>query len=272
MRVKDERLAWAEDRLRVCRRLALRYFRSKALRIARKADRTPVTIADHKIEEYLRRELGRAFPGEAIIGEEFGASSRGAGDSTFWTIDPIDGTRGFSRGLFSWGILLGRVERGRAVLAACDFPPSDAFLGVAPGVPAYERRGGRVIRLARVGTAPALSRAAISHGGSQWWLGSRYERGFARVVRGCYLERAFGDCLAYLWCLRGKLDAVMDYGVKLWDLVPFAALAEATGRTLVDFSGRPSFTGPESILAHPTLARHIAKILRSPVSGLRSHV
>lgn len=260
MRVKDERLAWAEARLHVCRGLALRYFRSKMLRVELKADRSPVTIADRKIEEYLRRELGRAFPDDAIIGEEFGTSHVGM-DSAFWTIDPIDGTRGFSRGLFSWGILLGRVERGRAVLAACDFPLSDTFLGVAPGVAAYERRAGRTIRLARAGAPPPLSQTVISHGGSQWWFGTRYERGFARVVRRCYLERAFGDCHAYLWLFRGKVDAVMDYGVKLWDLVPFAALAQATGRVLVDFSGRPSFTGPESILAHPTLAHQIAKIL-----------
>jgi len=262
MHVKDERLAWAEDKLRRCRRIALRYFGSSRLRVEYKADRSPVTIADRKIEEFLRRELARAFPQDAIIGEEFGPSHVGM-DSTFWTIDPIDGTRGFSRGLFSWGILLGRVERGRAVLAACDFPLHDVVVGVAPGVAAYERRAGRTLRLARAGAPPPLSGAVISHGGSQWWFGTRYERGFARVVRRCYLERAFGDCHAYLWCLRGKVDVVMDYGVKLWDLVPFAALAQATGRVLVDFAGRPGFTGPESILAHPTLARRIVTLLHT---------
>ena len=69
MRMKDERLAWAEARLRRCRRIALRYFRSKTLRVEYKADRSPVTIADRKIEEYLRRELGRAFQQDSIIGE-----------------------------------------------------------------------------------------------------------------------------------------------------------------------------------------------------------
>ena len=267
MRVKDERLAWAEARLRACRKIALRYFRSKALRVEYKADRSPVTLADRAIETYLRRELGRAFPDDAIVGEEFGTSMDRCGDS-FWTIDPIDGTRGFSRGLFSWGMLLGRVERGRAVMAACDFPLHDAFVGVAPGVAPYERRAGRMIRLARAGAPPPLSRTVLSHGGSQWWFGTRYERGFARVVRQCYLERAFGDCHAYLWLFRGKVDVVMDYGVKLWDIVPFAALAHATGRVLVDFSGRASFTGPESILAHPKLAHQIANILSSRTQSI----
>jgi len=263
MRIKDERLAWAEGRLRQCRRIALRYFQSSRLRVERKADNSPVTIADRTIEEYLRRELGRAFPLDAIVGEEFGRSATDGSDS-YWTIDPIDGTRGFSRGLFSWGTLLGRVERGRAVLAACDFPPAQTFLGAAPGVAPFERRGGRVVRVRRAAAPPPLPKAVLSHGGASWWMGTRYARGFARVVSRCYLERAFGDCHAYLWLFRGTIDAVMDYGVKLWDLVPFAAVARATGHALIDFSGRPSFTGPESVLAHPTLARQIVRLLRQP--------
>lgn len=260
----DERLRWAEARLREARRLALRYFQ-QPMRVERKSDHSPVTIADRKIEEFLRRELGRAFPHETIVGEEFGTSSPGS--ASFWTIDPIDGTRAFSRGLPSWGILLGRVERGHAALGACDFPALDTFLGVAPGTPAYERRGRARTALRHAPKPPRLSQAVLFHGGSQWWLGTKYEAGFARLVRACFLERAYGDCYGYLWLFRGRADAVLDYGVKIWDLVPLAALARATGRIMTDFSGRPSFTGPESILAHPTLARQISRILRK--SGVR---
>ncbi len=254
MRQIDERLAWAEAKLRECERIALRYF-GTSLRVEQKADRSPVTIADRKIEERLRRELARAFPGDAIVGEEFGAPAiRG---ETFWTVDPIDGTRAFSRGLPSWGILLGRVERGHAVLGACRFPALKAFLGVGHGTPAYERQGTQRTVLLPARSSPTLSEAVMFHGGSSWWLSTRYAEGFKRLVRQCFLERAYGDCYAYLWVFRGKADAMLDYGVKIWDLVPFAALANATGRVLMDFSGRPCFTGPESILAHPTLAHRI---------------
>jgi len=260
MRVKDERLAWAEAKLRECRRIVLRHFGAR-LQVERKADRSPVTIADRRIEEYLRRELQRAFPSEAIIGEEFGPSPQLG--SRYWTIDPIDGTRAFSRGLPSWGILLGRVEQGQAVLGACDFPAIATFVGVGPNTPAYERQRGHSVKLLCMRKSPALSQAVIFHGGSSWWLSTRYRDGFRRLVRACYLERAYGDCYAYLWVLRGNADAMLDYGVKIWDLVPFAALASATGRVLTDFSGRPSFTGPESILAPPGLARLIRRLLVS---------
>ena len=82
------------------------------------------------------------------------------------------------------------------------------------------------------------------------------------MIRGCYLERAYGDCAGFLWALRGRADVVVEYGVKPWDLVPFAALAQATGRLLCDFSGQRNFSGPEVIMAHPALARLVCKYLR----------
>jgi hypothetical protein len=49
----------------------------------------------------------------------------------------------------------------------------------------------------------------------------------------------------------------------VWDIAPFAALGRATGRVMVDCAGRACFTGPEAILAHPSLARRIAQALRA---------
>jgi len=253
-------LAWVEREIRRCRPLALRYFRSPSLQIRRKPDRSPVTAADRAIEARLRRAIERAFPGEAIIGEELGSSGKPA--ASYWIIDPIDGTRAFSRGLPSWGIMVGRVERGRATLGVCDFPAIGTTIGVAPGVAAYERSGGGAMRLPRPRRIRSLDEAVIFHGGARWWQPTRFARGFARLVRSCYLERAYGDCYGYLWALRGHADAVIDYNVKPWDMVPLAALAEATGRVLVNFSGRPSFTGPDTIMASPSVARLIVRTLQ----------
>ncbi|MBI3324986.1 MAG: hypothetical protein HYZ92_06865 [Candidatus Omnitrophica bacterium] len=258
--MRDERLAWAEAQLRECQRIALRYF-GRRLRVERKADRSPVTIADRTIEERLRRAIERAFPGEVIVGEEFGAPAKPG--ASFWTIDPIDGTRAFSRGLPSWGMLLGRVEHGEPVLGACQFPALNTFLGVGPGTPAYERREGRLMRLSKAKPPPPCSEAVILHGGSAWWLPTPYARGFNRVIQSCFLERAYGDCYGYLWLFRGQADAMLDYGVKVWDMAPLAAVARATGRVLTDCAGRPSFTGPEAIMAHPAFVHRLVKILHA---------
>ena len=248
-----------EREVRACRPIALRYFRSSALRIERKPDRSPVTAADRAIEERLRRALARLAPGESILGEEFGHSGRSR--DTYWTIDPIDGTRAFSRGLPTWGIMVGRVERGTATLGVVDYPVIGTTLAAAPGLRAYERTGGRRHLLPRARPVRSLSEAAIFHGGLRWWEEPRYVRAFERIIKASYLERAYGDCYGYLWVLRGKADAMLDYGVKVWDLAPFAAIARSTGHLLCDFSGRPSFNGPETVMAHPIFAKVICKAL-----------
>jgi fructose-1,6-bisphosphatase/inositol monophosphatase family enzyme len=193
------------------------------------------------------------------LGEEFG---KGADvRESYWTIDPIDGTRAFSKGLPSWGMLMSYVEHGRATMGACLYPSFDLFVGAGRGTPAYERQGlGPRVRLPGAVAVP-LSRAAVSHGGSKWWLRTPEADGFRRVIDACFLERAYGDCFAYLWLFRGKFDAVIDCGVKIWDIAPFAALAGTTGRVLTDFSGRPTITGPQSVLAHPSLNREIIALL-----------
>jgi fructose-1,6-bisphosphatase/inositol monophosphatase family enzyme len=159
-------------------------------------------------------------------------------------------------------MLLSYIEEGVPVLGACLFPAWQVFLGVGPGTPAFERQGRTRRLLPRARARTPLSRAVIFHGGSGWWFRTPYAAGFRRLVQSCYLERAYGDCAGYLWAFRGHVDAVIDCGVKIWDIAPMAALARATGRTLTDFDNRISFTGPYTILAAPALARVIARTLR----------
>lgn len=254
-------LAWLEREVRACRPVALKHFRSSTLRIDRKPDTSPVTAADRAVETRLRAALSRACPGETIVGEEFGTSGR-AGDS-YWTIDPIDGTRAFSRGLPTWSILVAKVERGVPVLGLVDFPSLGITLGVARGVPAFERSQGKVVRLRRPRPVGTLADAVLLHGGIRWWP-ERSRGRFIRLTKQVFHERSYGDAYGYLWGLRGYADIVLDCGVKIWDMAPLAALARATGRVMTDFNGRSSFTGPETILASPALNRLVVRILRAP--------
>ncbi|MBI4227180.1 MAG: histidinol phosphate phosphatase [Candidatus Omnitrophica bacterium] len=253
-------LAWVERQVDACRPIALRYFRAPGLVVRRKADGSPVTAADRAVEERLRRALARAHPGERIVGEEYGDS--GGGASTYWTIDPIDGTRAFSRGLPTWGVMVGRVERGVPVLGVIDYPAIGARLVIAPGVPAGERQGRRFVRFPRVSGGPRLADAVLFHGGTRYWARTPYRARFYRLLTVCYLERAFGDCYGFLWAFRGCADAVLEYGVKPWDLVPLAAAARALGWTFTDCAGHPGFLGPELVMAKPGLLPALTRALR----------
>lgn len=56
-----------------------------------------VTETDLAVEQAVSRLIGDAFPEHAILGEEEASSVRS--DGWMWVIDPVDGTKNFSRGI-----------------------------------------------------------------------------------------------------------------------------------------------------------------------------
>lgn len=88
--------------------------------VRRKADRSPVTEADERIETMLRQRIASAFPGHAVVGEEHGGQAEA---EYVWALDPVDGTANFVAGLPMWGVSVGVLRRGVPVLG-CVFLPA----------------------------------------------------------------------------------------------------------------------------------------------------
>ncbi|MGH2828924.1 MAG: inositol monophosphatase family protein, partial [Actinomycetota bacterium] len=84
--------AWCDE----CDEISLDHFRH-GVGAEEKPDGTPVTAADRGIERFIRAEVARAFPGDAILGEEEGGSDGSSGRR--WIVDPIDATTNFVRGV-----------------------------------------------------------------------------------------------------------------------------------------------------------------------------
>jgi fructose-1,6-bisphosphatase/inositol monophosphatase family enzyme len=112
-------LAVAHELADVADRISKAYFSPNGVSADTKADGSPVTEADHRIERELRAYLGRVLPQDAFIGEEFGAYGDAA---RRWIIDPIDGTVGFSAGLPWWSTLIGGEEDGEVVTGVITAP------------------------------------------------------------------------------------------------------------------------------------------------------
>jgi 3'(2'), 5'-bisphosphate nucleotidase len=120
----------------------------------RKADTSPVTVADFASQALIARGLAEAFPDDPLIAEEDSRTldsapatlekvverlrplrpevdisrvrawidhgSGRAGDR-FWALDPIDGTKGFLRG-DQYVVALALIEAGKVVVAALAAP------------------------------------------------------------------------------------------------------------------------------------------------------
>lgn len=74
-----------------------------------KDDGTVVTRADHLVEEFLTETIRRLFPDTNIISEETVRDYCRSRDFTF-TIDPVDGTDSFSRGMPGWCVSVGLLD------------------------------------------------------------------------------------------------------------------------------------------------------------------
>src|SRR6188472_4572012 len=99
--------------------ISLGRFRASDLLVETKPDRTPVTEADRAAEEAIRDRLERERPDDGMLGEEFGVT---AGRGRRWIVDPIDGTRNYSRGIPVWATLIALEEDGVVQLGVVSAP------------------------------------------------------------------------------------------------------------------------------------------------------
>ena len=102
-------------------RLTLGHFQT-GLRPDYKADQTPVTIADRQAEELIRARIESSYPSHAIVGDEFDDKDTQAA-SHRWFIDPIDGTKAFTRGVPLYAVLLGLEIEGKVEGNQSTIPP-----------------------------------------------------------------------------------------------------------------------------------------------------
>jgi len=89
-----------------------------------KPDRSFVTEADKAVEDFLRTELAKHFPGVEVLGEEV---EQGVKKNVAWVVDPIDGTANFVAGVPIWAVSVGLVEDGTPTMGAVYYPAFEEF-------------------------------------------------------------------------------------------------------------------------------------------------
>lgn len=233
---------------------ALSLFR-RGLRVELKGDRSPVTEADRRVEERLRAFLASRFPDHGFLGEETGASSQPG--AFRWIVDPIDGTRAFTRGLPSWSVLVGLEHEGEPVVGVALLPAlGNLFVGVRG---AGATRDGRPLRVSSVGQ---LGQALVMHGGLEQFEARGLWGPLSELGRRAYSARGFGDMMGHAALLEGKADAVVDPGVKPWDLCAAAVLVREAGGRLTDFGGADTVHGGDGLASNGCIHEELLALLR----------
>lgn len=231
--------------------IALSHFR-KTLLIEMKADHTPVTVADKKTEEAIRKDLGRLFPSHGILGEEFGTEIPNA--EYVWTVDPIDGTRSFIRGIPLFGTLLGLLHKGNPVVGVMVLPALKETYYAASGMGTF-CNGTQV----RVSPISSLKNALVSCGDVSCFESTGHMRLLLSLMRKAELVRGYTDCFGHAMLLRGAIDAMIDPLVAIWDVAPIACLVKEAGGEYFSLDGKNLLEATTFVSCAPSLRRELVE-------------
>ncbi len=256
-----------------------------------KKDKSPVTVADFASQAIVSSVLAAAFPDDPLVGEEEAAElrsekrererglvvghvgrglgieadpeavlswiDRGAGpcpsSGRFWTLDPIDGTKGFLRGE-QYAVALALIENGQVVLGVLGCPNlEDGRGGMGALVVASRGRGAFGLSLGSGGeerqvhvrevTDPAQARltesveAAHSDHDKASLIARRLgvtQPGVRMDSQAKYAAVARGDADVYL-----RLPTRPGYREKIWDHAAGSLVVTEAGATVSDVDGRP---------------------------------
>ncbi|MBL9085502.1 MAG: inositol phosphatase [Planctomycetia bacterium] len=246
----------ARDAARAAAAVGLKHWR-RLERVDKKADGSPVTVADREAEDAAVAVIERACPGMAILGEEGGP--RGGEGATRWIIDPLDGTIGYARGGVMWGPLVALEHAGAIVAGAMELPVLRSAYWAGRGLGCF-RDGERV----RVSATDQWKRAILSLGGMKRAMFDHPRGGAVEaLVRTSRTSRAYGDVGSCAMLLDGTADVWIEAGVKVWDLAAPRILVEEAGGRFTDFDGVPGHTTGEAIASNGHLHAHVVAAFAS---------
>ena len=220
-------------------RLTAAAFGRADLVVDTKPDRTWVTEADRDVEQAIRTALASRRPGDAVMGEEYGATGDGP---RRWIVDPIDGTSNFVRRVPVWATLLALEVDGRLEIGVASAPAlgrrwwAGRGLGAwAAGIGAQATGADPVpIHVSGVGD---LADAHLSSCGPEGWEERGGPQRLTDLAARCWRDRAFGDFWSHVLVAEGACDIGLDPVVSLWDLAALQVIVEEAGGTFTDFGG-----------------------------------
>ncbi len=229
--------------------MTLARFRAGDLVVETKPDLTPVSEVDLAVEEVLRRRLGDARPGDAVMGEEGGdRPGTGPGTGRQWILDPVDGTKNYVRGVPVWATLIALKDQGQSVLGVVSAPALGRRWWAAQGDGAFA--DGEPIRVSAVGS---LDDAMLSYDTLMGWEARGLGEAFTALARRCWRTRALGDFWSHVLVAEGAVDVAAEPEVSLWDLAPLKIIVEEAGGRFTDLAGTPTDDGGSAVSSNGLL-------------------
>jgi myo-inositol-1(or 4)-monophosphatase len=228
--------------------LARDFFSQRAtLAVEAKGRQDFVSHADRAVEQLIRAEIEREFPGDGFLGEESAATSSGS-DDRLWVVDPIDGTHNFLRGARYYCVSIAYVEHGRCEIGVV-FDPEHAELF-------HARRGhgswceqGETERRMHASDCASLGNAFVCLGHHDRRPDPRYIAvRQALMDRGAAMRNMGAAALQLAHVAADRYDAFIELSLNAWDALAGLLLVEEAGGYAAPFPGPEGIRRPSPAL------------------------
>jgi len=221
----------------------IRSLYGRKVRVQIKPDHSPVTEADMRAEEIIRRMLSERCPSYGFYGEETGGERLDA--EAVWLVDPLDGTKSFIRECPFFSTQIALLRAGRLVLGVSSAPLYRELAWAEEGCGAF-LNGAPV----RVSATTDFADAVISSGNLKSLAASAHSwQRFGALIQRVSRIRGYGDFVHYHLLARGALDIVLESDVNILDIAALSVIVREAGGRCTDLQGEPLGLSTTSVLA-----------------------
>jgi 3'(2'), 5'-bisphosphate nucleotidase len=209
-----------------------------------KADKSPVTDADHAAELIIVAGLRKLTPETPVVAEEEMAAGGvpKIDGGPFWLVDPLDGTKEFIKRNGEFTVNIALVENGQPTLGIVLAPATETLWRGAAGLGADKSEHGGAFTAIATRTPPpqgltaCASRSHAIYNDLDIWFRNNNLTVADRVQAGSSLK----------FCLiaEGKADIYPRFGpTNEWDTAAGQGVLEAAGGEVVTTDDRPLLYG-----------------------------
>ncbi|WP_313716181.1 histidinol-phosphatase [Arsenicicoccus bolidensis] len=239
-------------------RVTMTRFKAEDLKVDTKPDLTPVTDADRDAEEFIRSQLKRTRPRDAVQGEEFGTTGHGA---RRWIIDPIDGTKNYVRGLPVWATLIGLVDGDEPVVGLVSAPALNRRWWAAKGSGAYTGRNLYSAKRIHVSGVSSIGDASLSYASLGGWRDAGRREEFLQLMDDCWRTRGFGDFWSYMLVAEGACDLAAEPELAVHDMAALVPIVTEAGGRMTSLDGSPAPWGGNAVATNGLLHDEVLRRL-----------
>lgn len=213
-----------------------------------KSDASPLTEADLASHRIIVDSLKRLTPEIPVLSEEDAdiPFEERSGWSTYWLIDPLDGTKEFIKKNDEFTVNIALVREHKAVAGVVHVPATGVTYYGEAGKGAWKIENGETTQI----HATPQARTPLRVAGSRSHAGGSLQQFLAKV--GEHEIVSMGSSLKLCLVAEGKADIYPRLGpTSEWDTAAAQAVVEAAGGMVTDTGGKPLLYNTRESLLNP---------------------